>query len=45
MSDIQPATSQAGAAQAKPKDLRALVQDMGHWRLYAVSAYETELGW
>ena len=32
MSDIQPATSQAGDAQAKPKDLRALVQDMGHWR-------------
>ena len=32
MSDIQPATSQAGAAQAKAKDLRALVQDMGHWR-------------
>lgn len=32
MSDIQPSTSQAGDAQAKPKDLRALVQDMGHWR-------------
>ncbi len=32
MSDIQPAASQAGAAQAKPKDLRALVQDMGQWR-------------
>ncbi len=32
MADTQAAVSQTGAAQAKPKDLRALVQDMGHWR-------------
>ena len=32
MADTQAATSPGGAAQAKPKDLRALVQDMGHWR-------------
>lgn len=31
MADIQAAVSQTGPAQ-KPKDLRALVQDMGHWR-------------
>ena len=31
MADTQAAVSQAGAAQ-KLKDLRALVQDMGHWR-------------
>lgn len=32
MSDTHAATAQGGSAQAKPKDLRALVQDMGHWR-------------
>ncbi len=32
MSDTRAATNPAGAAQAKPKDLRALVQDMGQWR-------------
>jgi hypothetical protein len=31
MSDTA-AVGQAGAQHAKPKDLRALVQDMGHWR-------------
>jgi molybdenum-dependent DNA-binding transcriptional regulator ModE len=31
MADTQAADSPAGASQ-KPKDLRALVQDMGHWR-------------
>ncbi len=32
MSASHAAASQAGAAHDKPKDLRALVQDMGHWR-------------
>ena len=32
MSDTQATVSQPGAAQGKPRDLRALVQDMGHWR-------------
>ena len=31
MADTQAAVSQTGAVQ-RPKDLRALVQDMGHWR-------------
>ena len=32
MSETHAAMGHGGAALAKPKDLRALVQDMGHWR-------------